>query len=86
MKKSHIQICDSRRVKGQFFVRIVSGSGEKLSASETFESVQAVNKNLVAHAAIFLLMKPTIQGLFDTLKIKDTTKGKYWERKYQGGK
>lgn len=86
MKKPHIQICDSRRIKGNYFIRVVAANGEKLSTSETLESVQAVNKNLVAHAGIFLNMKPTIQGVFDNVKIKDTTSGKYWEYKYQGGK
>lgn len=83
MKKSRIEICDSRRLKGQYFVRLVAGNGEKLSTSETLESVGAVNKNLVAQAKIFTLTSLiTSQGVFDNVPVVDRTKGGYWSKKY----
>lgn len=38
MKQPKIEICDSRRLKGQYFVRCVAANGEKLSHSETLKS------------------------------------------------
>lgn len=81
MNKPRIEICDSRRLKGQYFVRLVAGNGEKLSTTETLESVAAVNKNLVAQAKIFTLTnRITIQGVMD--HVVDRTKSGCWSKKY----
>ena len=54
MKKPHIQIHDSRRKKGEFFIRYVAANGEKLAHSETLSSMANVMKNLRATSDCFI--------------------------------
>lgn len=78
MKTAHIEICDSRRVKGAYFVRLMGKNGKKLSHSENLESRQAVNKNI---AAQFEAIDPSAETFFRPFDV-DKTKSGYWAKKY----
>lgn len=80
MSKYHIEICDSKRLKGQYFVRMVGGTN-KLSNSETLESFAAVNKNILAHAKIFF-HTGDIADVLSTTNAIDKTSGKKWAKKF----
>lgn len=50
-KIAHVEICESRKVKGGYYIRLVAKNGERLSHSETLNSVAAIEKNLKAQYA-----------------------------------
>lgn len=78
MKTAHIEICESRRVKGAYFVRLVGKNGKKLSHSENLESRQAVNRNVAAQHEAFSAAADNIFRESDV----DKTKDGYWAKKY----
>ncbi len=81
MSKYHIEICDSKRLKGQYFVRMVGGTN-KLSNSETLESFAAVNKNILAHAKVFGVLVAEIKSTLLATNAIDKTSGKKWAKKF----
>ena len=83
MKKPHIQIHDSRKKKGQFFIRYVAANGKKLAHSETLTSVANVNKNLVSTDSCF--MAGAHGGIYRIVTdgiVIDFTKSQHWAKKY----
>jgi hypothetical protein len=81
MSKYHIEICDSRKLKGQYFVRMVGGT-KKISNSETLESFAAVNKNILAHAKVFGALVAEIKSVLLSTNAIDKTSDKKWAKKF----
>lgn len=83
MKKPHIQIHDSRRRKGEFFIRYVAANGKKLAHSETLSSVANVNKNITSTDSCFTEGRSVSFDmiLMDALVV-DHTKSQHWAKKY----
>jgi len=73
MKKPHIQIHDSKKRKGEFFIRYVAANGKKLAHSETLSSIANVQKNIKAMAKCFYSTECMVQ---------DCTKAKLYFKKY----
>ena len=79
-KTGRIEICDSKRKKGMFFVRVVGANGEKLMHGECLTSVANVNKHIVAVCSVFWPQEH-IEFVIGSNAI-DRTAREYWHRKY----
>lgn len=82
-KTGRIEICDSRKKPGQFFVRYVGPNGKKLAHSECLTSPQNVNKNIKAMQYIISLEPLNqIENILDMSEAVDRTKSGWWAKKY----
>lgn len=81
-KTGRIEICDSKKRKGEYFVRIVAGNNEKLATGETLTTPQAVNKHLLALAGAFVVHAGNVESLFHTAQAIDRTKSQWWAKRY----
>jgi uncharacterized protein YegP (UPF0339 family) len=81
-KTGRIEICDSKKRKGEYFVRIVAGNNEKLATGETVKTRQAVNKQIMAICRAVDAIeysKFNIAMLHNTI---DRTRSGYWSKRY----
>lgn len=67
MKKPHIQIHDSKKRNGEYFIRYVAANGKKLAHSETLTTIANVQKNIKAMAQCFYSTECMVE---DCTKVK----------------
>jgi uncharacterized protein YegP (UPF0339 family) len=81
-KPGRIEICDSRKKKGMYFVRIVAANGEKLMHGECLTSPANVNKHILSVARVFAIHAESIDSVLSVTLAIDRTASGYWHKKY----
>lgn len=80
MSAYRIEICDSQKRKGEFFVRYIGGTN-KLASTETETTFANINKNIRGMASIFV-DSLTIEYIMQNCSVTDKTKAGKWAKKF----